>query len=327
MPEGADRIDSEVWIMVALQQMLVLFIIMMIGFIAYKKNIITDETSKKLSAIVVNISNPALILSSVTGNATVTGAELVETMFVAIGMYVFLIAVAALVPVIIKAPARDRGTYRVMTIFGNVGFMGFPIISSLYGGGALLYASLFLLPYNILIYTYGVLEMCKSSGEGSGAVKKSGRESIKQIFNIGVIFCIIAVVVYALGIKFPAWVNTTVSMLSSTTAPLSMMVIGASFATMNFKKVFLNVRTWVFSALRLLVIPVLGTFLVSLVTDNPSIIGVTMVMLGVPVGSMTAMLAQEYGGDYALSSETVAMTTLLSVVTFPIVSMVIQMMI
>lgn len=308
--------------MVALQQMLVLFIIMMIGFIAYKKNIITDETSKKLSAIVVNISNPALILSSVTGNATVTGAELVETMFVAIGMYVFLIAVAVLVPVIIKAPARDRGTYRVMTIFGNVGFMGFPIISSLYGGGALLYASLFLLPYNILIYTYGVWEMCKSSGEGSGAVKKSGRESIKQIFNIGVIFCIIAVVVYALGIKFPAWVNTTVSMLSSTTAPLSMMVIGASFATMNFKKVFLNVRTWVFSALRLLVIPVLGTFLVSLVTDNPSIIGVTMVMLGVPVGSMTAMLAQEYGGDYALSSETVAMTTLLSVVTFPIVSMV-----
>mgnify|MGYP002695781794 CR=1 FL=1 len=322
MPEGADRIDSEVWIMVALQQMLVLFIIMMIGFIAYKKNIITDETSKKLSAIVVNISNPALILSSVTGNATVTGAELVETMFVAIGMYVFLIAVAALVPVIIKAPAKDRGTYRVMTIFGNVGFMGFPIISSLYGGGALLYASLFLLPYNILIYTYGVWEMCKSSSEGSGAVKKSGRESIKQIFNIGVIFCIIAVVVYALGIKFPAWVNTTVSMLSSTTAPLSMMVIGASFATMNFKKVFLNVRTWVFSALRLLVIPVLGTFLVSLVTDNPSIIGVTMVMLGVPVGSMTAMLAQEYGGDYALSSETVAMTTLLSVVTFPIVSMV-----
>lgn len=322
MPEGADRIDSEVWIMVALQQMLVLFIIMMIGFIAYKKNIITDETSKKLSAIVVNISNPALILSSVTGNATVTGAELVETMFVAIGMYVFLIAVAALVPAIIKAPARDRGTYRVMTIFGNVGFMGFPIISSLYGGGALLYASLFLLPYNILIYTYGVWEMCKSSGEGSGAVKKSGRESIKQIFNIGVIFCIIAVVVYALGIKFPAWVNTTVSMLSSTTAPLSMMVIGASFATMNFKKVFLNVRTWVFSALRLFVIPVLGTFLVSLVTDNPSIIGVTMVMLGVPVGSMTAMLAQEYGGDYALSSETVAMTTLLSVVTFPIVSMV-----
>lgn len=322
MPEGADRIDSEVWIMVALQQMLVLFIIMMIGFIAYKKNIITDETSKKLSAIVVNISNPALILSSVTGNATVTGAELVETMFVAIGMYVFLIAVAALVPVIIKAPAKDRGTYRVMTIFGNVGFMGFPIISSLYGGGTLLYASLFLLPYNILIYTYGVWEMCKSSGEGSGAVKKSGRESIKQIFNIGVIFCIIAVVVYALGIKFPAWVNTTVSMLSSTTAPLSMMVIGASFATMNFKKVFLNVRTWVFSALRLLVIPVLGTFLVSLVTDNPSIIGVTMVMLGVPVGSMTAMLAQEYGGDYALSSETVAMTTILSVVTFPIVSMV-----
>lgn len=304
--------------MVALQQMLVLFIIMMIGFIAYKKNIITDETSKKLSAIVVNISNPALILSSVTGNATVTGAELVETMFVAIGMYVFLIAVAALVPVIIKATARDRGTYRVMTIFGNVGFMGFPIISSLYGGGALLYASLFLLPYNILIYTYGVWEMCKSSG----VVKKSGRESIKQIFNIGVIFCIIAVVVYALGIKFPAWVNTTVSMMSSTTAPLSMMVIGASFATMNFKKVFLNVRTWVFSALRLLVIPVLGTFLVSLVTDNPSIIGVTMVMLGVPVGSMTAMLAQEYGGDYALSSETVAMTTLLSVVTFPIVSMV-----
>ncbi|MDD6798308.1 MAG: AEC family transporter [Clostridia bacterium] len=308
--------------MVALQQMLVLFIIMMVGCIAYKVNLITDETSKKLSGIVVNISNPALILSSVIGNETVTGKELVTTMGISIAMYAFLIVIAMIIPFIIRAPKESAGTYRVMTIFSNIGFMGFPIISSMYGNNALLYASLFLLPYNILIYTYGIQELTKNNKDSNDGSRKI---NWAQIFNIGVIFCIIAIITFAFKIKFPAWVNTTISMLSSLTAPLSMMVIGASLATMNFKKMFTNVRMWAFTFIKMIIIPIAGTLLVRLVTDNPTIIGVTMVMLSVPVGSMTAMLAQEYDGDYVLSSEMVAMTTLLSVLTFPFITTLIEL--
>lgn len=316
--------------------MLVLFIVMMIGCIAYKTKLITDETSKKLSGIVVNISNPALILSGVIGNDTVTGRELIITMGIAIGMYTFLIAAAVIIPFILRVPKESQATYRVMTIFSNIGFMGFPIISAMYGSDALLYGALFLMPYNILIYTYGIHELTKNKRDKEktdtnneeskeGTSGKSGRK-IKwgQIFNIGVIFCIIAIVTFAFNIKFPEFVNTTVSMLSSTTAPLSMMVIGASLATMNFKKLFTNIRMWAFSFIKMIVIPIIGTLLVRMVTDNISIIGVTMVMLSVPVGSMTAMLANEYDGDYALSSEMVAMTTLLSVVTFPVVTMLLD---
>lgn len=309
--------------MVALQQMLVLFIIMMIGCIAYKTGLITDETGKKLSGIVVNISNPALILSGVIGNDTVTGQELVITMGLAIGMYVFLIAAAFIVPVILRVPAESAATYRVMTIFSNIGFMGFPIISSMYGSDALLYGALFLMPYNILIYTYGIHELTKNNRneKQSGGTKGSKKIKWSQIFNIGVIFCIAAIIIFAFNIKLPEWINTTVSMLSATTAPLSMMVIGASLATMNFKKMFGNVKMWAFSFIKMIILPIIGTLLVRMATDNVSIIGVTMVMLSVPVGSMTAMLASEYDGDYALSSEMVAMTTLLSVVTFPLVTM------
>lgn len=309
--------------MVALQQMLVLFIIMMIGCIAYKTGLITDETGKKLSGIVVNISNPALILSGVIGNDTVTGQELVITMGIAIGMYVFLIAAAFIVPVILRVPAESAATYRVMTIFSNIGFMGFPIISSMYGSDALLYGALFLMPYNILIYTYGIHELTKNNRNEKQSNGTKGSKKIKwsQIFNIGVIFCIAAIIIFAFNIKLPEWINTTVSMLSATTAPLSMMVIGASLATMNFKKMFGNVRMWAFSFIKMIILPIIGTLLVRMATDNVSIIGVTMVMLSVPVGSMTAMLASEYDGDYALSSEMVAMTTLLSVVTFPLVTM------
>lgn len=309
--------------MVALQQMLVLFIIMIIGCIAYKTGLITDETGKKLSGIVVNISNPALILSGVIGNDTVTGQELVITMGIAIGMYVFLIAAAFIVPVILRVPAESAATYRVMTIFSNIGFMGFPIISSMYGSDALLYGALFLMPYNILIYTYGIHELTKNkrNEKQSGGTKSGKKIKWSQIFNIGVIFCIAAIIIFAFNIRLPEWINTTVSMLSATTAPLSMMVIGASLATMNFKKMFGNIRMWAFSFIKMIILPIIGTLLVRMVTDNVSIIGVTMVMLSVPVGSMTAMLASEYDGDYALSSEMVAMTTLLSVVTFPLVTM------
>ena len=302
-----------------LQQMIVLFLVMLVGFLAYKKNYINDNASKKLSSIVVNIANPALILSSVLSmDNTITGKDLITTVILAIAVFAGLLIISIFIPIIFRVEKQSAGAYQVMTVFSNIGFMGFPIISSVYGSSALLYATLFLIPYNILIYTYGIYTM--------KAGKKEGKEKLKigQILNIGVIACILAILLFIFHVKLPEFLGSVITMLSNLTAPLSMMVIGASMAVIDWKKLLSDYRLLLFSLFKLFVLPIIGTLIVKQVISNEVICGVTMVMLATPVGSMTAMLAQEYNGDYELASKGVMLSTLLSVVTLPIVSAIVM---
>ena len=101
-----------------------------------------------------------------------------------------------------------------------------------------------------------------------------------------------------------------------------MMVIGASMATIDIKKLFTDVKLLLFSALKLIVVPIVGLFILKTFIQSEMILGVCMVMIATPVASMTAMLAQQYDGDYELASRGVALTTILSVITMPLVSIV-----
>lgn len=302
--------------MLLLQQMVVLFFLMGIGFFCSKKEIITEEVSKKLSAIVVNIANPALVLTGCMGENKMEGRELLILAGIVVAVYAALVLLAMLIPKILFIEKKKRGTYQAMTVFSNIGFMGFPVISAVYGNGALLYASLFMIPYNVLIYTYGVAAMTAGTEE-----KKKEGISFGRIFNVGVVACIVTIIFYLLQISMPEFIEITVTHLSNLTAPLSMMVIGASLSRIHLKKLFMDGKLLLFSFIKLLVIPIVGVLIIRQFVENDIICGVCMVMLATPVGSMTAMLAQQYDGDYEMASKGVALTTILSVATMPLVSM------
>lgn len=304
--------------MILLQQMLVLFLIMLLGYICFKKGYITQEASKTLSFIVVNIANPAMILSgSVNNSGNIHGEELLLTVVIAIVMYAVLLILGGIVPFLLRVPKKDVGIYRVMTIFSNIGFMGFPVLQAMYGSDSLLYAALFLFPYNILIYTYGISAMTKTE-------KVDKRETLKKVLNVGVLACIAAIILYALPVDMPVFVKTTISSLSNLTAPLSMLVIGVSLAQIRLKDLFTDVRLLIFSVIKLLLIPFVGICVTQQFVHQPTILGVCLIMLATPVGSMTAMLAQQYDGDSELASRGVALTTILSVVTIPLVFAVLR---
>lgn len=301
--------------MILLKQMLVLFIMMLVGVCCRKCGIFNDEANKRISSLVVNVANPALILSSsINQEAVIEGMEFVKTFILAWGMFGVVMIIAHFIPRIIRADASEYGTYKTMTIFSNIGFMGFPVIDALYGSEALLYATMFLIPFNILIYTYGISVM---KGEKAGF-------KLRKILNVGVISCAVALVIYLTGLPIPVVVEQAVDSISGLTAPLSMMVIGDSLTKIDLKKLFCNVKMLVFSAIKLLLIPIVGVSLIMLMDLNPLLTGVCMIMLATPVGSMNAMLAQEYGGDYELASQGVTITTLLAVVTMPLVSMILE---
>ena len=285
--------------MLLLQQMIIMFLLMSVGFVGSKIGMITEETSKRLSAIVVNIANPAMILVSGISDERMEGRELLS-----------------LTVVLLRVDPKSRGVYQAMTVFSNIGFMGYPIIAALYGSSAILYGALYSIPFNILIYTFGVSALRKKE---NGEEKK--KLSLKEVLNIGVITSIISLILYLWQIRVPGFLTDTLSYLGNLTAPLSMMVIGASMTSISLRELFTDVRLLLFSLIKLLLIPVLGMLLIRQVVTNEVICGVFMIMLATPVGSMTAMLAQEYDGDYETASRGVTLTTLLSVITMPVVSL------
>lgn len=298
--------------MVMIKQMLVLFTMMMIGWLAYRQKIITTSSHKTLSELVVKIANPALILSAAVGGyEQIEGKTLLVTVAVAVILYLVLILMASLMPHCLKVSAGESGPYKVMTLFSNIGFMCFPVISALYGGEALLYASIFLLPYNLLIYTYGIRQLSKE------------KQSLHwgQIFNMGVIASLLAILLFAFKIEITGPLGDSIIMLSQLTAPLSMIVIGASFGEMQLRALVADRRLMAFTLLRQFVLPLLlGVVVVQLVPDQ-LIANITLIMLAAPVGSMCALLAQTYEGDYELVSKGVVLSTLLSLISIPLVTL------
>ena len=297
--------------MVLLQQMGILFVYMMIGYVACKKEYFDQEFGKKLSWLVVNVANPMLAISAVVNNEEqIAKKDFYVTVLLAICFYAFFLILAQILPRLIGVQKSDIGVYKMMTTFNNIGFMGFPVIAAAYGNGALIYAVPFSIMFNILCYTWGIQTLCGGGEKGNW----------KRIINIGTISGIISIVLFFMQIPVPKMICSLSAGLSNLTGPLSMLVIGISIAAMELKDLFTDVKLLKFALIKLLAVPVAAMLLVCQVIDNRLICEVFLVMMATPAASMFAMLSQQYGGDYELAAKGVALTTILSVVTMPIVS-------
>ncbi len=297
--------------------MAVLFILMGVGFICGKKGFIDDAFAKNMSWIVVNIATPGMILAAgMNDESTIRGESLAFGFLVAFLVYVFLIAFSFLLIPLVRVPDEDKNVYRVMAIFSNIGFMGLPIIQAAYGSEAVLYGALFQFPYNFLMYTYGIAAM-----RGENPFKSA--ESMKRVLNVGVISSTLAIIIYISGIHMPSFISVSARHLSNLAAPLSMMVIGQSMIHMKPKELIGDIRLLIFSLIKLIAVPVIGVLLLRLFIKDTMMLSVCYIMLATPIGSMTAMLSAQYGGNYKLASKGVALSTIMSVVTIPLVSLLI----
>ncbi|SEM04466.1 hypothetical protein SAMN04487770_12436 [Butyrivibrio sp. ob235] len=306
--------------MVMLKQMIILFVLMGVGIICRKTKMMNDAVSKGMSAIVVNIASPAFILSAGINQETYIGPDMLITCaIVTVVIYAELIIIAVFLPKLLRVDAKHVGTYRVMTIFSNIGFMGFPIILAMYGETGLLYAAFFQFPFNLLIYTYGISVMQGDSKDGEGL-----NIQWKKIFNVGVIAVFVSVALFLFRVRVPASIESVIDSLSGLTVPMSMMVIGYSLAGMKLKELFSKKRLLVFALIKLIIIPVVTIFWLHFFITDKILLGVCFVMVATPVGSMTAMLAEAYDGDKETASMGVALTTLLSVFTIPLCGLFVQ---
>lgn len=313
--------------MVLLHQMLAMLIFMMIGYYMSRRAILDQKGEKMLSWLILNVANPSMMISSsISDENTLQLPQLKQTLAAALLMYAVLILLSLVVPQLIRAPRRERGVYREMVVFSNLGFMGFPLAAAMFGPAAVVVTSIFAIPFNALIYTYGILIFEHDAVQEEGEERQSGKQlltgALKKLINPGMICSLLAVVLTLTHPALPDFAEVAATHLSRLTASLSMIVIGASLTAFRIPDLFKDVRLLVFSLIRLIVFPVsLLTLAGPLLAGTPEqLTQALFIALATPAASMIAMLAQQNGGDHQFAAKGVAVSTLLSVITMPIVA-------
>ncbi|MGI6535785.1 MAG: AEC family transporter [Eggerthellaceae bacterium] len=296
--------------MAVLQQMLIFGILIVVGLFARRFGMITQNNQQQLSSLVVNVTYPALILSSAlsAGERLDNGALLT-----ALGATVALIALALvagwLLPIVLRYPRERRSIFTLMTVFTNIGFMGVPMIRGLYGNDALIYMTIFLIPFNLMFYAYAIPKL-------QGKIGKKGAFKPRDLLNAGMVSCALAIVFYLANIPVPEFVSSAVDMVGSMTAPLGMMLLGSFLTDVNWKTLATDVRIWLFTGIKMFVVPVVIVWILSFFIQDRILLAVCLAAIATPSGNVLALLANLY--NPALADDAVkgiALTTVVSLVS------------
>lgn len=299
-------------IMVVFQTMLKLFLLLILGFVLFKCHIFDEYTNKKISALIVNVASPMLIISSIAG---VEGSNK-SIVFLMIGagilMYIGFIILGKIINRIFPFPKKDWPVYECMVVFANTGFMGYPVLLDVFGQEAVFYASLIHMAFNFFVYTYAI--MCLTKGDDS-----EFKLNFKQLLTPGIILIFVGIFIYLFDIQLPSVLMDTINSVGSLTAPLSMMMIGSSLAVYPIRDSFTDWRSYVFAFVRLMIVPFVTMIMCRLLHIDAYYANITIITNAMPVGSMVLMLATQYNANVKIVTRNIVVSTLLSVITIPIV--------
>ncbi len=209
-----------------------------------------------------------------------------------------------------KFPKNKQQVFRFITIFSNVGFMGYPVLESIYGGIGVFYAAIFNIPFNILVWTVGVMLF---TGE------KDFKSMRKALANPALIAVFIGIILFVFSIKLPMPIETSLKLVGSTTTPISMIIVGSMLAEMKFKDAFSDISVYYAAVVRLLIVPMIIYVSLKILKVDELLLNICVILQAMPAAVMAAIIAEKYGGDSLLASQCVFITTIVSGITIPIV--------
>lgn len=296
---------------VVVNQVIILFLIMGTGFYARKRKMITDEGRKTISNLLVNIASPLLIISAFRLDFS---ADMMKNIIIVIAFsFASMIILIILGKILfIRYKGDKNAVLRFGTVFANWGFMGLPVVQALYGKTGIFYGSLFQLAFNTIVWTYGVALI-------SG---KSDFKSIKSAFlNPGIISVFLGFFIFLFSINIPEIIYRAIDMLGSTTVPLSMIIIGSNMADVKFRDAFLKPEIYYVSFVRLLLVPIVSIIVLKSIGISGAVLGTCVAMQAMPVATFAAIFSEKYDKDIYFASQCVFITTLISLVTIPVILM------
>jgi predicted permease len=296
---------------VVVNQVIILFFVILVGFYARKRNIISADMTKKLSDLLLQVTQPLLIISSfrfefsqeMLRNAifVLLMSFAVHFLSMLVGRYLYQ-----------RFPERTRSVLKYITVFSNCGFMGFPVLESVFGSIGVFYGALYVIPFNILTLSYGVMVF----------TGKSDRDTIKKILTHPVIISVgIGMLLFLFQIPLPDSVSKAIAMVGSMTSPLSMLIVGALLAGIPLKEMFRGKELYYGSFIRLIILPLLIYAVLWLLRLPEDVFRVCVILTAMPAAANTAIFAEKYDGEAGLASRCIGVSTILSILTIPLILM------
>jgi predicted permease len=290
-------------------QVATLFLIMAVGFIARKQKILNPDLTKGLSDLLLNITSPFLALSSFQFAFS-------RDMLAAAGMVVSFAAIAHIVSIFLgkilygRTSGATGKVLRFITIFSNCGFMGYPVIGSIFGQRGIFFTSFYVAVFNIFVWTYGIFIF----------TGKADRRSLAgALLNPGMAAVFLGFLLFLLSFKLPLPVAQAIQAVGSMTTPISMIIVGSMLTEVRPGDLFSGWAIYYGALIRLVVLPLAALLILKGIGFKGILLGVCVLTVAMPAATLTVPLAESNRGDVSFASRIVFLTTILSVLTIPMV--------
>ena len=278
-----------------------LFLIILVGVYAAKKRIITKEINKGLTNILLKITLPCLVVSSFIFDLSDELKDNIIRCFI-YSPLVLIISIVISYILLIPIKGEKKIIIQFANVFSNCGFIGFPIVF-------IIYASIFNLFFTAFLWTYGVILF-------NGKMK---REDIKKVLlNPAIVAVFIGLIIMIFGFDIPSVLSSTLDLVGNMTSPLSMIIVGVILGNAKIIS-YLKDKTIYYSAfLKLIIMPCILILISRLLKDTSLVIKTLIIVTAMPAAAMTSILAESFDKESEYSAVIVFITTLFSVITFPI---------
>lgn len=318
---------------IALNQIVVMFIIVLIGFISYKIKLIDSETNKQLSNLLLMLVNPLVIFISYQREFT---KELLNGLLISLLLAVITHAVAIFVsysfirkrPLLFRRKNSDKENEdpinpdvdieRISAIYPNCGFMGIPLVNGIYGSEGVFYLTAFITIFNILIWTHGIITIVG---------KQNKRTTIKMLMSPTIFATILGFLLFIIQIQFPATVLNAFTYIAGINTPLAMIVAGVTIGQTQIAKAFAKLRVYYITLIKLLVIPLLLLLLYSSSPIDKPILITSILAVACPTAATSTLLALRYDKNALYASEIFAITTIFSLGSIPLIMAIAELLI
>lgn len=295
-----------------IEVMLTLFAIVIVGYVAGKLGYLGGDFDRQLSSVVINITCPALILSSAMTGELPDRQYILPLLLISVITYAVLTLFAFRLPRYLTGNPADEGIIGFALMFGNVGFMGYPVVASIFGHEAVFYAAVLNVVNTFTVFTIGTILITGRNGvEGSRFQKK-------VLYSTPMIAAYLTMLIVALRIdNIPGFVSQPLTMIGNITVPAALLIIGSSMSHLSLRTMFGNATVYTTALLRLVVLPLGMYYLCRMLGFSEFVVCINTVVIAMPVATYGTILCLKYEKDTTMMTEVTFITTLLSMLTIP----------
>ncbi len=290
-----------------------LFALMVIGFLLGKLNIMDEVASKRFSKLILTVAQPCLIVASLLKMEYSEENLGLGFLSFAVGfaVHLFMVLIAFLLTRGFKSLDEQKLSEFSM-VFGNIGFLGLPILDSLFGDKGVFMGAFFVASFNVLIWTLGIAILAKGRSDIKVTVKK-------VFLNYGTVPCAIGLILFVLNSELPSFFTSTVNYLGNLCTPISTLIIGGLLSRSSLKKTFLSLKTYYTCFSKLIIMPLIICVIMKLIGIDAMWIMVVVTVAAMPSATTVSMMAETYDISPEYSARAVGLSSILSIITMPLI--------